>query len=309
MRRMLTVALFAAFAVPAMADDPKCLGEEFVINGKYICAEDPGLRTNAPGTPLPVPDKPRPKLKLSGHLMANNMMTTAFDPAAYTYQRETKDTRQQFTSTATSSVQPVGWGVSAQWSPNEQVWIEFGWQRPPERQIGVGTTLQHASYFVNCGNALCRFRFGDEQTNHHRFIADDFALALKWDLEPKNRYVSVFMGGGVHRRYLRDVVDIETYRRTQTFDFRDVLAEDRFVTRGEVHRIDRSSQTRLFALLEGELYPAGKDRFVGFGVSIRLLTDGEREQQHFTDTLVDQGLMLGIEPGWYDVTARLILRF
>ena len=311
MRRMMMVAAIAAFAVPAMAGDsrPKCLGEEFVINGKYICAEDPGLRTGAPGTPLPVEPKPEPELKLSGHLMANDMMQTGFDPASLTYYNETDFTRLSRVSNASTALQPVGWGLSAQWTPNGNVWIELGWQRPPERTIAIDTSLQHASYFLNCGNAMCRYRFGEEQTNRHRFIADDIALALKFEVAPVNKYYSILAGFGVQRRYLSAVVDVTTQRHDQHFDSHDTLVEDRVVKNGDVHRTDRSTQTRLFGLVEGEIYPAGKDRFVGIGLSVRLLTDGNREQQQFTDTLLDRNIMLGIEPGWYDVTARLILRF
>lgn len=306
MRRLLFVAVLLALAAPAMADaKPPCEGERFRINGKDICVVE--------NEPLAISkaDDSRPRLKLSGHLMANDMMVTEFDPAPLTYGADADDLRLADASTAATSLDGTGWGLSAQWSPDDLFWIEVGWQRPPSREFDFGTIHGLTHHFYRCGVVgLCPYKLDEKQADHHRFTVDDVTLALKWDTTPKSKYVSVLLGAGVHRRYLHHWADTATTRREVWYDVYDEGPARQLVkTTEESHRRDRTTQTRLFGLAEFELYPAGKDRFVGVGISARILGDGRKEQQYFTDTLLDRNIMMGIEPGFYDVTARLILRF
>jgi hypothetical protein len=146
----------------------------------------------------------------------------------------------------------------------------------------------------------CRDRFGIDERTRHRFTADDFSLALKWDIIPESRYASVLLGAGVHYRKLRDRIS-RTRITYDPFD-PDVVTD---VTPYTV----RTAQTRGFGQLDLELYPAGKDRFVGVGITARLLADGRKEKQFTTGTDLDENIVIGIQPGTYDVTARFILRF
>jgi hypothetical protein len=258
----------------------------------------------------------RPHFKLSGHLMGTTMMDTNFNPADYTYEHGRGSSLwQNPISNATLFINEPGWGVSAQWSADEKFWVELGWQHAPALTATIDTSISSSLYLVPCGTnwgtgAYCPFSIGDEQTNRQKISAEDFTVALKRDLTPDSRYVSVLLGAGAHRRYIRDRSAVVTTHVQEWFaSASGNLFQKKNDEPSTFRRTDSSSRTRLFLQADAEFYPAGKSKFIGLGVTARVLSDGTREQQYFTDTLTDKHILIGVEPGWYDVTARLILRF
>lgn len=305
MRNLMFVAALTLLAAPAMAQDsgpvdPKnCYGEPFEINGKKVCF----VLTN-PDDYYRVVDKkdePRPRFKLSGHLMANDMATTRFSPETYTYGGDR--------SVASLKRNDPGWGLSGQWSPNDVLWIELGWQRPPQLSAQLDTVQLDRFGFYRCGREVCAVTVEILQANKHVFKTDDFSLALKWEVGPSNQYYSVLLGAGIHRRYIRNHVDIATAYHEDWRNGAGNLAFAVVTDETRIIRTDKATQTRLFWQADFELYPAGKDKSVGLGVSTRFLSDGDREQTFSTDTLLDRTIDMSLEPGNWDVTARLILRF
>jgi len=314
--RLLTLSVFVcALAVPAMADDtkkPACFGEEFVINGKYICAEDPGIRNHTPGTPMPVARERVPHLKLGGSLLVNGMMAEEFHADRFNYTGRTgKYGWPRMDSAASLQRERTGWGLSAQWSADGVWWVEGSWERPERVNIGIDTTRVTGEYSWWCvGASTCPARIAAHQTNLHQFTADDFTLGILYDLNASehSKFISVLLGGGIHRRYIRDQYAISTHSGTELYRGDELAGiNDRNDT--DSAGTTKATQTRIFGQLDLELYPAGKNRWVGLVLSTRILSDGNKEQQFSTDTLNDKDVLLGIQPGFYDVTARLVVRF
>lgn len=319
MRRLMLAAALVALAVPAVAQkndpvNPKdCYGEPFEINGKKVCF----VITNSDDYYRVVDQKTEriPHLKLSGSLLVNSMMTEQFDQDLYNYTGHTGTYGWPRMDSQTSlERERLGWGLSAQWSADGVWWFEASWERPERVNIGIDTTrVSHEFYWQCTADSFCPARGVAYQTNRHSFTADDFMFGVLYDLSgtENDKHFSVLLGGGIHRRYITDRYSISTrsgteyYRRGGFVDLAGVNDRNDTDTVGTT----KTAQTRIFGQIDLELYPAGKDRFVGLVLSSRVLSDGAKEQNFPTSTLNDEDILLGIQPGTWDVTARLVLRF
>jgi len=313
------VAALMALAMPATAQkndpvDPKdCYGEPLEINGKKVCF----VITN-PDDYYRVVDKPKeriPHLKLAGSLMVNSMMTTQFDDNRYNYMGRTgKYGWPRMDSSTSLERARLGWGLAAQWSPDGIWWVEASWQRPERVTVAIVTERVSGEFLWRCdaGNRNCPGRAVAQQKNEHSFTADDFSLGMLYDVtknDPSCSYFSLLVGGGITRRYLSDRHRFDASSGDRYFDPNGELAMigNRNDTFSE--GTTKAAKTRIYGQLDLELYPAGKNRWVGLVLSTRVLSDGDQEQQFFTSTLNDSDIVLGIQPDWYDVTARIVLRF
>lgn len=303
----LSLPAFAQGKQEAVKQEVRCVGGTFEVNEKILCVVDAEFedyyrtgdnqRTPAPGSLIVLQQEPRhPHIKMSGLALLNSMMEKQFDSSTCDAPR---DARLPSSCSWSTSPDGYGWGASFQWSPNDTLWVEFGWQYPQPIEINVDTSMSRIAYQTACSGRPCTATSVTTQSDRHRFTANDFSLGLKYDLASDSEHISILIGAGIQRRYLKfKTVSINA----------DVIDG---VTRSsnDAYSLERSEQLRGYSEMDVELYPAGKTRALGVGIAARWLSHGNVQREFHTSSLFDSDIPMGIRTGRFDVTARVVVRF